>query len=305
MPRGFVPRVLPPRTRRTTPGPPRRFHRLCGAVVSGEIRIGTQGWSYPAWVGPFYPSGTRAPAFLATYARAFRTVEVDSTFYAVPAARVVRGWAGRVPEDFVFALKVPREVTHELRLRGAGPVMDAFLDVARLLEGRLGPILVQMGPDFDASEAAVLEDFVATLPGDLRFALEVRHASWLLPGPLERLAAVLRGAGAALALSDGRWLPRGTTMGLAATPTAPFHYVRWMGPDRAITDFSRPLHDRSAELRAWAEVLRGIAARGTDVFGYVNNHFAGHSPANVRELLALLGERVVPPDELGEQTSLF
>jgi uncharacterized protein YecE (DUF72 family) len=269
------------------------------------ILIGTQGWNYPAWVGPFYPPGTRPAAFLTTYARAFATVEVDSTFYAVPAPRVVRGWAERTPPGFLFALKVPREVTHELRLRGAGPVMAAFLDAAGELGAKLGPVLVQLGPDFDASERDALHAFVAGLSTGFRFAVEVRHGSWLRPGERDRLLALLESRGVALALSDGRWIPRDTLAELAAEPTAGFQYVRWMGPDRSITDYSHLQHDRTEELERWAEVLRGVAVRGIDVFGYVNNHFAGHSPANARELLALLGRPVVEPEDLTEQTSLF
>jgi uncharacterized protein YecE (DUF72 family) len=276
-----------------------------GLAVSAPVRIGTQGWNYPAWVGPFYPAGTRPAAFLTTYARAFRTVEVDSTFYAVPAARVVRGWASRVPEDFVFALKLPQEVTHERRLRGALDVVRAFLDAARELGPRLGPVLVQMGPDFDASERASLEAFLPTLPDDVRFAVELRHASWIRPETLPALLGLLSDHRVALAMSDGRWLPRRSVTALAAHPTAPFHYVRWMGPDRAITDYSRLLHDRSAEVAEWAEVLRRSALAGTEVYGYFNNHFAGHSPANARDLLARLDQRVVTPDAMAEQTSLF
>lgn len=273
--------------------------------MTAPVRIGTQGWNYTAWVGPFYPAGTRPPEFLATYARAFRTVEVDSTFYAVPAPKVVRGWASRTPEDFVFALKMPREVTHERRLLGAAGVVEPFLDAARELGPRLGPVLVQMGPDFDTTERRALETFVAALPAGERFALEVRHASWIRPDALAPLVELLSAHGVALALSDGRWIPRATVTELAARPTAPFHYVRWMGPDRSITDYSHLQHDRSAETRVWAEVLKTAALEGTEVFGYFNNHFAGHSPANARELLALLGEPVVEPAELDEQTSLF
>ena len=84
-----------------------------------SLRLGTGGWNYDAWVGPFYPIKTRAADFLTTYARAFDTVEVDSTFYAIPPAKTVRGWASRVGEGFEFALKLPQEITHELRLRSS------------------------------------------------------------------------------------------------------------------------------------------------------------------------------------------
>ena len=83
--------------------------------ADGVLRLGTQGWNYPAWVGPFYPDGTRTTEFLRTYARAFGAVEVDSTFYAIPPASTVRGWAARTPDAFTFALKLPQEITHERR----------------------------------------------------------------------------------------------------------------------------------------------------------------------------------------------
>ena len=114
--------------------------------MPAEIRLGCQGWNYTAWVGPLYPSKTKSQNFLSTYARAFSAVEVDSTFYAVPAANTVRSWAERTPEQFVFALKLPQEITHELRLRHAGDVLQRFTDVARELGPKLGPILIQMGP---------------------------------------------------------------------------------------------------------------------------------------------------------------
>lgn len=273
--------------------------------MAGKVRIGTQGWNYPAWVGSFYPEGTRPPAFLRTYAQAFTTVEVDSTFYAIPPAKTVRGWGERTPAGFVFSLKMPQEVTHERRLRDADDVVAEFLDRARELGPRLGPILVQMGPDFAPEELPALERFVPRLPRDLRFAVEVRQNRWMRPDVLPRLLSLLQANGAALALSDGRWIPREIMTELAAAPTADFHYVRWMGPNRDITDYSHTQFDRSPEIATWAEVLRMIPGRGVDIFGYFNNHFAGHSPASARELQSLLGQRPVDPESLGEQISLF
>src|SRR5258706_10943275 len=117
-----------------------------------SILIGTQGWNYPAWVGQFYPPGTRASEFLPAYARAFRAVEVDSTFYAVPDPRAVRAWAGRTPPEFTFALKMPKEVTHERRLRDADDGVRDFLGRARQLGPKLGPMLLQLRPDFRPDE---------------------------------------------------------------------------------------------------------------------------------------------------------
>jgi uncharacterized protein YecE (DUF72 family) len=269
-----------------------------------SIVIGTQGWNYPAWVGPFYPPGTRTSEFLPTYARMFRAVEVDSTFYAVPDAKSVRGWAERTPPGFTFALKMPKEVTHELRLRNADGLVGDFLGRARELGEKLGPILLQMGPDFGPDELPALEQFLPRLPGDLRFAVELRQSRWMRAGTLSRLLELLARDGVALALSDGRWIRRETMLELVERATADFLYVRWMGPDREITDYSRVQFDRSEEIRAWSEVLKR-AAHTKEIYGFFNNHFAGHSPASAREMQGLLGQQPVDPETLRDQRSLF
>jgi uncharacterized protein YecE (DUF72 family) len=269
-----------------------------------SISIGTQGWNYAAWVGPFYPPGTRAAEFLSTYAKLFRIVEVDSTFYAIPDAKTVRTWNERTPPHFTFALKMPKEVTHERRLRNADGVAYEFLDRARELGPKLGPILLQMGPDFAPDEIDSLREFVPMLPRDLRFAIELRQSRWMRGDVLPRLVDLLAQHGLALALSDGKWIPRETMLDLAEHPTADFLYTRWMGPDREITDYSRTQFDRSEEIRTWSEVLKRVA-HTKDVYGFFNNHFAGHSPASAREMQRELGQEPVEPESLRGQRSLF
>jgi uncharacterized protein YecE (DUF72 family) len=268
------------------------------------VLIATQGWNYKAWVGPLYPPGTRPSEFLSTYARLFRGVEVDSTFYAIPDAHVVRAWDERTPPEFTFALKMPKEVTHERRLRDADDLVGGFLDRVSQLGSKLGPILLQMGPDFVPDELPAIESFLPTLPRDLRFAIEIRHSGWMRSEVLPRLLDLLAHHGVALALSDGRWISRESMLALAGQPTADFLYVRWMGPDRDITDYSRVQFDRSEEIRAWSEVLKR-AALTKEIFGFFNNHFAGHSPASAREMQHLLGQQPVDPESLRGQRSLF
>ena len=94
-------------------------------------------------------------------------------------------------------------------------------------------------------------------------------------------------------------------MALAARPTADFAYLRWMGPNRDIIDYSRVQVDRSRELEAWSQVLWALSQRVREIYGYINNHFAGHSPASARDLQRLLGQKPVEPDTLGEQMTLF
>jgi uncharacterized protein YecE (DUF72 family) len=264
------------------------------------IRLGCQGWNYADWVGPFYPERTRAADFLTTYARAFDTVEVDSTFYAIPAARTVQGWARRTPSSFVFALKLPQEITHERRFVDAGDAAARFFDVARELGPKLGPVLIQCGPDLSPDEAGPVEAFLASLPRDIAFAIEFRQRGWIT----EEVHAMLSAHGVALALVDARWIPRKWMIELCARPTAPHAYVRWMGPNRDITEFGRLQVDRTADLELWAKALPLLATK-VKVYGYVNNHFAGHGPANVRMLQGMLGQSPRDPADLRVQLGLF
>jgi uncharacterized protein YecE (DUF72 family) len=266
-------------------------------------RVGTQGWNYGAWVGPFYPPGTRPADFLKLYAQAFDTVEVDSTFYAVPAPKVVRAWAARTPPGFQFALKLPQEATHERHLREAMPVVDEFLESARELGDKLGPVLVQLGPDFRPAYLPELEAFVAGLDSSVRWAVEVRNRGWTEEAHLRHLLDLLGTHRVALALTDGPWLPRSLATDLVRAPTADFHYLRFMGPNRDIVDYSHVQFARESELDEWTGAVQSMP--GLDVHCYFNNHFSGHSPATAREMQRRLGIQSVDPRELGEQTSLF
>jgi uncharacterized protein YecE (DUF72 family) len=269
--------------------------------VTSRLRLGTCGWNYDAWVGPFYPVHTRSANFLATYARAFDTVEVDSTFYAIPPVKTVRGWASRVGEGFEFALKLPQEITHELRLRSSEELCKQFFDVARELGAKLGPILIQLGPDFGPSELPALAAFLPTLPRDVRFAVEFRQKGWIHDGVL----ALLAEHHVALALVEGRWIPRRTMIMLAERPTADFAYIRLMGPNRDLVDYSRIQMDRRKELEAWAKAMAILAPKVDFAYTYVSNHFAGHSPATARMMQEMMGLPVMDPARLGEQLTLF
>ncbi|MCE2901533.1 MAG: DUF72 domain-containing protein [Gemmatimonas sp.] len=271
------------------------------ATGPARLRLGTQGWNYPAWVGPFYPDGTRPADFLRTFARAFDVVEIDSTFYAIPPLSTVRGWGSRVPAHFTFTCKLPQEITHERRFVDCGDVLAAFTERMRELGPQLGPILIQCGPDFAPAEGRAFADFLAMLPTDLRFAVEFRQAAWIR----RRTLTLLAQHRVALALSDGRWIPRDWLLKLCAQPTADFAYLRWMGPDRRITDYGQLQVDRSAELDAWAAMIPVLQGQVREVFGFVNNHFAGHAPASVRMLQERLGLSAIDPRTIGEQPSLF
>jgi uncharacterized protein YecE (DUF72 family) len=172
-----------------------------------------------------------------------------------------------------------------------------FFDRVRELGPKLGPVLVQLPPDFEPVELPALASFLPLLPHDVPVAIEFRHRGWIYDGVLALLAEHRVG----LALADARWIPRKTMLALVERPTADFLYVRWMGPDREIVDYSRTQIDRSREIEAWANAL----SRARTVYGYFNNHFAGHSPASARAMQQALGQHPVEPEQLGDQMSLF
>lgn len=264
------------------------------------VVIGTQGWNYDAWIGPFYPRGSRSDELLLLYAKLFGSVEVDSTFYAPPTEASVRNWVARTPDDFTFALKMPRAITHENRLRDSDRDLRLFCDRARGLGNKLDAVLIQFPPDFSPRETEALERFLPLLPHDIRFAVEFRDRRWLTDDTLTLLGA----NDVALALVDGEWIPREMFVDLAEQPTASFTYIRWMG-SRSITDHSHVQIDRNEELEEWAGVVTTIGRRVDLVLAYFSNFFQGHAPASANHLKRLLGEPEGDPESLVTQPSLF
>jgi uncharacterized protein YecE (DUF72 family) len=183
-----------------------------------ELRVGTSGWSYKEWRGGFYPDALPADRMLRAYAERLPTVEVNNTFYRLPRASVLEGWAAETPETFRFALKASRRITHFRRLREAGDETGYLLRTAATLGARLGAILFQLPPNLP-KDVSRLESFLAILPPGTPAAFEFRHPSWLDEEVFERL----RAREAALCVAD-----RGEE-GELETPvvaTAPFGYLR-------------------------------------------------------------------------------
>ncbi|HKQ77383.1 MAG TPA: DUF72 domain-containing protein [Blastocatellia bacterium] len=269
-----------------------------------KIRIGTQGWNYEDWLGSFYPRGAKSADFFDLYARVFDTVEIDSTFYAIPSEASINSWRRRAPRGFVYSLKLPQEITHRQRLRECGDVLGEFCERARGLEERLGVVLIQLPPDFSPRSWNALESFVPSLPSDMRFAVEFRDDSWLGEELCERTLGLLNERGVALALVDSKWIPREISIRLAGRVAADFAYVRWMGP-RELTEFSRIQISRDREMGEWAAAFEVLGRGGGTIYGYFNNHYQGHSPGSANHFKRLIGETVIDPESLVEQPSLF
>jgi uncharacterized protein YecE (DUF72 family) len=264
---------------------------------AAAIRIGTQGWSYPDWIGAFYPPGAKQEHYLPFYAEIFDTVELDTTFYHPPKPSIVRSWARHTPEHFRFAAKVPQAITHAAKLASMGEQLQAFARALEPLGERLGPLLVQLPAEFerDAGTTGVLDRFLASAPSIVRLAVEFRHRSW----HRHETYALLRARRAALAWTEWRDLPRVTEV------TADFLYLRWLGDRREILSYDRVVVDRTASFTAWAGDLERVLPEVREVYGYFNNHWAGHSPASANEMKRRLGLAPVDPRELWTQRELW
>jgi uncharacterized protein YecE (DUF72 family) len=251
-----------------------------------KIYLGTQGWSYKDWVGTLYPPRTSSRDYLSHYAQEFDAVELDTTFYGTPLPDRVQLWDRSTPADFQFTAKTPRSVTHDRRLIDAQADFEEFLSVMSGLGPKLGAILIQLPPDFTTDERPALEEFVSKLPPDFRFAVEFRHRSWLS----DETYSFLRLHHVAWTMIDLVYMPR------QIESTADFTYVRWLGDRRRIQRVNETQIDRTQDLDAWAEQLENVAHRLERMYGFVNNHYSGHSPADVRALKRRLGLSPTKPE---------
>jgi len=164
--------------------------------------VGTSGYSYKEWKGSFYPEKLPAKEMLSFYAQRFSTVEINNTFYRMPAPSVLESWATQVPENFRFVLKAPQSITHFQRLKDIEESTERFLQVASVLRERLGPLLFQLPPNFK-KDLPRLEGFLDVIPAGARVALEFRHESWFD----DEVFARLRAKSCALCVADSEDLP--------------------------------------------------------------------------------------------------
>ncbi len=270
------------------------------AVVENldHLLLGSCSFTAEGWEKTFYPPSLKKSGYLGYYAEQFKSVEVDATFYRIPAEKTVRGWFAQTPQDFVFACKVPQSITHESCLVDCDSQFRAFVNVMSLLEHKLGPMLFQF-PYFSKKVFPKPEEFFARLraflpklPSGFQFAVEIRNKAWVRPELLD----LLREHHVAFALIDHPWMSRpGELTKKGDVVTADFVYVRLLGDRYAIEEvtktWDKTVVDRGRELAEWSAVVDALLSRGLKVYTYVNNHFAGHSPETMRQFLEMLRER--------------
>ena len=244
-----------------------------------EIRIGTSGWHYKHWCGPFYEAKTPPARMFACYQQQFDTVELNNSFYRLPSEAALSAWFQSTPGNFLFAAKASRYITHRKRLSDPQNAIDHFFTRMQGLGAKLGPILFQLPPRWHANPER-LQVFLQALPRDRQYAFEFRDPSW----NHEAIYEILRRNRAAYVITEiaGYQSPE--------LLTTDFAYIRLHGPgEKAYQgDYSKD------QLAAWAKKIHLWADRLSSIYVYFDNDQAGFAAKNALELKALVRSNVQP-----------
>lgn len=249
-------------------------------MSESNICLGTCGWSYKEWEGPFYQKAEKSK--LRAYSRVFNIVEVDSTFYRNPSKATVMGWLKYSPSNFLFTAKLPKTITHDNMLglkKDVAAELEIFLDLMRplQLEGKLACLLIQLPPKYSYNPRN-LECFFELLDPIFRYAVEFRNLSWLVP--MAETFEILKKHQVAYTIVDEPLLPSEVHL------TADFTYFRWHGKGKNIWfDYKYS----SEELDEWVPKVQKASKSVKKVFGFFNNHYHGYAPENCIYLLERLG----------------
>ena len=245
-----------------------------------NLFVGTSGWVYSHWQGVFYPENLPPKDKLKYYSQHFNTTEVNYSFYHLPRPSTYQNWSSQTPDDFIFAVKTSKFITHIKRLKGVKEAWKQFLENALNLKEKLGPILFQFPSSFKTTEENLkrLENFLKILKKDclkfkvysLRSALEFRHKSWCD----EKVYELLRKYNAGWVIADSPRYPR------ADVVTADFVYIRMHGSKVMFAS-----KYTKKELSSLVQKIKEWLKEKLDVFCYFNNDFQGYAIENAKELL--------------------
>jgi uncharacterized protein YecE (DUF72 family) len=228
--------------------------------VAGTLYLGTSGFAYDEWKGPFYPADLKNTEMLSFYSTRFPSVEINYTFRRSPTEKTLSAWVERTPESFRFALKAHQRITHTLRLANADESVSIFLDRVRVLGERLGPILFQCPPSLQY-DRRLIESFLAYLPPTHRYAMEFRHPSW------EEGRKILQEQGTAWCVAETDEKETGELS------WEPFGYLRLRKEEYS-----------DDELHGWSKRIQETLAAGRDVYCYFKHEEKGTGPAQAERL---------------------
>ena len=232
-----------------------------------DLYVGTSGYAYKPWKGPFYPEDLPDKQMLHYYGERFRSVEINNTFYRMPKASILEAWAAEVPTSFKFVIKAPQKITHIQRLKDTDGSVAYLLEIVSVLKDRLGPLLFQLPPHLK-KDAARLRDFLALLPPERRAAFEFRHKSWFD----EEVFGLLRERRAALCIAEAE-----DDLQVPFVSTADWGYLRLRRSDYG-----------DAELQTWVTRIREPGWQ--DTFIFFKHEDEGKGPQMAKRFLELAKE---------------
>jgi uncharacterized protein YecE (DUF72 family) len=251
-------------------------------MLRGKLYIGTSGWVYSHWEGVFYPKDLPSKDKLKYFSQHFKTAEINYSFYHLPRKSTYQKWYSETPEDFLFAVKASRFITHTKRLKGAKEAWKQFLDNAITLKEKLGPFLFQFPPSFQATTENIdrLEKFLKILKTQnlkfkvyrLKFAMEFRHKSWCD----KKVYNLLKKYKVAWVIADSPRYPRADII------TTDFVYVRMHGSRIMFSS-----NYTKKELSSLAQKIKKLLKQKLDIYVYFNNDAYGYAVENAKELLKL------------------
>ena len=243
-----------------------------------EYYLGCSGWSYDGWKGSFYyPLDLDNRYWLSYYSKIFDFVEIDSTFYRIPSLFMVNNWNKRTPDNFRFAVKFPKVITHDKRLKDVEKDIEKFYDAMEPLYDKILVFLMQLPPSLQIAEGLdLIKNLQYLLDPSFRYAIEIRHHSWFN----EFFYNYLKEKNYCLVWSQ---------LDSLVTPpvvTTDFVYLRLIG-DRSIDegDFGRIKKDRTKEMQLWNNILKDIQNNEKNVKNAIvaaNNHYTGFGPMTAK-----------------------
>jgi uncharacterized protein YecE (DUF72 family) len=248
--------------------------KLSDMVKPGKIFIGTSGWSYKHWNNNFYPQAVKAKDQLAYYSSIFNTVELNSSFYALPLKKTFDHWRDTVPEDFTFSVKASRYITHLKKLIISDDAVSIFLDHAMHLKEKMGPVLFQLPPKWKC-DTVRLKNFLDYLPEGNKYVFEFRNADWYKDEVYQLLAD--HNCSFCIYELAGHQAP--------AIVTANHVYIRLHGPEAQKYQGSYT----KAQLKNWAKQCKHWQEAGKDVYLYFDNDQLGYAAFNALDLKTMLG----------------
>jgi uncharacterized protein YecE (DUF72 family) len=239
-----------------------------------KIHIGTSGWHYDHWKGPFYPENLSSEEMLPHYADYLQTVEINNTFYHLPQKATLKRWKDAVPADFIFAIKGSRYITHMKKLKDPSGGVPALLEVIRVLGKKMGPILFQLPPRWRINLKR-LDTFLHFLPRDFRYVFEFRDSSWFTDGTYGTLGKW--GAAFCIYHLAGQLSPKEVT--------TDFVYIRLHGPKGAY----KGQYERKT-LSGWAGAFSSWQRQGKEIFCYFDNDQGGYAAQDALRLQKMLSK---------------